>query len=282
MKRGPWPLFSPAKHRMELFVSPLAPNPCGTGAAPSFVWALDFQAATQGPRLLLGPKGGEAAGGGDRPGNDRVPLGPSPPHPRSVSWGTPPNPGGNGGGGGAAGSGEATPLCTPPLYLPGPAAAELRALRAAARRGGAGGAGPPPPPLLHPTSSTSPAWGLQGVSGYQLYSVPRPRTTLVELTDHHLSQALPASRGSSDPSARGARLVSPSQRLANSHPPGPAPTLLPGSPLRLFSVSHCPRGAPRALIPPVEARLLSRSRVGPRALPRTGLTAVRTSVFPRE
>lgn len=162
--------------------------------------------------------GGEAAGGGDRPGNDRVPLGPSPPRPRFVSWGNPPNPGGDGGGGGAAGSGQATPLCPPPKYLPGPAAAELRALRASARWGGAGGAGPPPPPLLHPISSTPPAWGLQGVSGYRLHSAPPPRATLVELANHHLSQALPASRGSSNPSARGARLVSPSQRLENSHP----------------------------------------------------------------
>ena len=99
------------------------------------------------------------------------PWAPAHPAPASFLGATPPNPGGNGGGGSAAGSGEATPLCTPPLYLPGPAAAELRALRAAARWGGAGGAGPPPPPLLHPTSSTSPAWGPQGVSGYQLHSV---------------------------------------------------------------------------------------------------------------
>ena len=161
------------------------------------------------------------------------PWAPAHPAPASFLGATPPNPGGNGGGGSAAGSGEATPLCTPPLYLPGPAAAELRALRAAARWGGAGGAGPPPPPLLHPTSSTSPAWGPQGVSGYQLHSAPPPRAILLELADHHLSQALPASRGSSHPSARCARLVSLSQRLANSHPPGPTPTLLLGSPRRL-------------------------------------------------
>lgn len=146
------------------------------------------------------------------------PWAPAHPAPASFLGAPPPNPGGDGGGGGAAGSGQATPLCPPPKYLPGPAAAELRALRASARWGGAGGAGPPPPPLLHPISSTPPAWGLQGVSGYRLHSAPPPRATLVELANHHLSQALPASRGSSNPSARGARLVSPSQRLENSHP----------------------------------------------------------------
>ena len=74
----------------------------------------------------------------------------------------------------------------------------------------------------------------------------------------------------------------PLPALSQLAPPRPDSNAASGKPAQTLSVSHCPRGAPRTLIPPVEARLLLRFRVGPSALPRTGLTAVRTSVFPRE
>lgn len=208
MQRGPWP-SSLRQNTGWNCKSPCPQSPVELGS--SFLClGPDFRRPTQGPP----PSRAEARGscGWRRPpqgGYDRVPLGPQP-TPPPLAWGTPPTPGGNGGGGGAAG--EAI-LCTLPL------ASSRRATSATCcSSAGAGQAGPSTP-LPHPTSSTSPAWGLQGVSGYQLYSA-RPRTTLGARRPSP-EPGFAGQSGFQRPFCTRCPPRLPSQRLANSRTPRP-------------------------------------------------------------